>query len=232
MSEKNPFTKAFQKNAPNKKTAKTNKKTAEKDAIFNYTPKGLVTGNITNRDYVFIDDTTTITIRYDVVGRQAKVIMIKGNEEGEEYTYSEITVVGCWTDETVEIEHVYMQNATGKRYCTKSVAYMLKVLITEAANNKTFPYKGVVNLVSQVPRKALYCYSHAFVENGFQPDRDEITNFINQVDSDFGFAFQFKKFISTEQMRLSIEQMRLSEKKSSESSESSEKSKSNQLRFL
>lgn len=217
------------KNAPktktNKKTAKTNKKTAEKDAIFNYRPKGLVTGTITNRDYVFIDGTTTITIRYDVVGQQAKVIMIKGDEEGEEYTYSEITVLGCWTDETVEIQQVDMQNAKGKRYCTNSVAYMLKVLITEAANNKTFPYKGVVNIVSMVPRKALYCYSHAFGENGFQPDIQEITSFRNQKDSEYGFQFLFENFTSTEQERLSIEQRRLSEKKSSES-------KSNQLRFL
>ena len=97
-----------------------------------------------------------------------------------------------------------MDNAKGNGLCTRAVAYLLKVLLDEAAKIKEFPYKGKVYIASKNPCAAVNCYSHAFMINGFLPNKDEIKKFIKKSDewnknTEEFLKFEFIKFISKSQ---------------------------------
>ncbi len=99
-----------------------------------------------------------------------------------------------------------MDNAKGKGFCTRAVAYLLKVLLDEAAKKNEFPYEGKVYIASTNPCAAVNCYSHAFMINGFLPNKDEMEKFI-KISHEWKknmkmfpmLRFVFTKFISKSQ---------------------------------
>ena len=161
------------------------------------------------RSYTFIDKDEEFTIEYCPTTKQAKVteIKIKGNK-----SLQIREIIGEHTLTKLKIDYVYMENAKGKGFCTRAVAYLLKVLLDEAAKINEFPYEGTVYIATKNPCAAVNCYSHAFMINGFLPNKDEMKNFMKKSDewkkntekfgkdSRYGsLTFIFSKFISKSQ---------------------------------
>ena len=68
-----------------------------------------------------------------------------------------------------------------------------------------YPYKGSVYIVSRVPCRAVNCYTHAFLNNGFEPNKGEMNEFKKEFkqwkseESNEVFKFQFNEFFSKAQ---------------------------------
>jgi len=147
----------------------------------------------------------------------------KENEQCKDFIYTQIQVKydkmvsAAWNPTHIEIEYVYLGNAAKQKpgICTRTVSYLLKVLLLESKRVKQFPYIGKVHISSKFPCAAGNCYSHAFQNNGFRPDPKEMEDFIKKKASSLGlFDFKFKNFISTVQI---LKQKRLLRNKIKES---------------
>ena len=114
-------------------------------------------------------------------------------------------VSGSFKRDSIEIEYVYLGEARGSKLCTVAVSYLLKVLLMESARVGKYPYKGFVYVESMDPCKAVNCYTHAFQNNGFEPNEEEMANFQNKVTKWLAgtqrrtFRFEFENFFSEAQ---------------------------------
>ena len=81
----------------------------------------------------------------------------------------------------------------------------VKGLLMESARVGKYPYKGSVLIQSMDPCKAVNCYTHAFQNNGFEPDEMEMYYFQRGVTKWLAgsqrrqFKFAFDNFISQAQ---------------------------------
>lgn len=134
----------------------------------------------------------------------------KENEKCKDYIFNIATaltdekmVSAAWNPTTIEIEFVYLGDAAKQKpgICTRTVSYLLKVLLLESQRVKQFPYIGKVHISSNFPCAAGNCYSHAFQNNGFRPDPKEMEDFIKKKALYVGlFDFTFNNFINTVQI--------------------------------
>ena len=113
------------------------------------------------------------------------------------------------------VDTVQMYEAKGKGVCTRSVAYMIKVLVIESKAQKIYPFLGTVQVSSENPCAAVNCYIKAFKLNGYDEDDSEVEEFpyhmIEEADSDcddddptfkWKVDFTFRKFSNSELYRL------------------------------
>jgi len=134
----------------------------------------------------------------------------KENNQCKDFIYTNATalrdeqmVSAAWNPTTIEIELVYLGDAAKQKpgICTRTVSYLLKVLLMESQRVQQFPYIGKVHISSNFPCAAGNCYSHAFQNNGFRPDPKEMEDFIKKKASYGGlFDFTFNNFINTVQI--------------------------------
>lgn len=134
----------------------------------------------------------------------------KENKQCKDFIYTLTTalrdeqmVSAAWNPTTITIELVYLGDAAQQKpgICTRTVSYLLKVLLLESKCVQQFPYIGKVHLSSNFPCAAGNCYSHAFQNNGFRPDPNEMEDFIKKKASHAGlFDFTFNNFINTVQI--------------------------------
>ena len=183
-----------------------------------YKPKKLVDDKRPQKSaitYTFKDGFKTFTVQYFHKHKEARVRLIECDKDDgkcKEFRHdmwedNKQMIIGHWTDRRIEIDLVYMGKAKGSGHCTKAVSYMLKVLLLESAKKKCYPYIGRVYISSTRPCSAVNCYSHAFINNGFLPNKSEVKQFLNDsmnLDPDgFGmyntFDFVFDEFMSTTQ---------------------------------
>lgn len=140
--------------------------------------------------YRFEEAQKTFVVDYYRERREARVVKIICNKEGDEkckpFAHDLLSVrsqrqtqkvVGNWNSTEVEIDNVNMGEAKGSGHCSTAVSYMLKVLLLESAKEGEFPYNGEVYLSSNNPCAAIQCYTHAFANNGFSVDKDELKKF-------------------------------------------------------
>lgn len=163
--------------------------------------------------YEFEDDKNIFNVEYDSKQRAAFVINVqcKRNNNCIPFTHDRDKrrqISGVWTESYLEIELVYLGNAAkqgkGNGICTRAVSYLLKVLLIESAKMSHFPYRGKVHVSSMYPCAAGNCYKHAFENNGFIPDKDELEEFVEKNNSNRGkyLDFKFTQFVSVEQAKL------------------------------
>lgn len=192
-----------------------------------YKRRELVHGKEFSTTYAFEDDTDTYILEYFHKEQKAVVRMIKCKELNEEinnawlkdddsrpFYYDPYSVTGRrekifgeWNNERVAIEAVYMGQAKGSGRCSKAVSYLIKVMLLESAKLKAYPYKGEVYISSSQPCAAVNCYAHAFMNNGFMPDDQELKNFkedSKNIDQNATgmfntFIFEFNNFFSKSQ---------------------------------
>ena len=153
------------------------------------------------------DEALVIELGYDVEERQASVYSITCEEECTHfYRNSEQYVVGDLVGkDELEIEYVDLGDAKSSGYCTKAVSYVIKVLLIESAMVGQYPYKGSFFILSRVPCRAVNCYTHAFQNNGFEPNQSEMNEFKKELKkwksegSDRALEFQFNQFLSRAQ---------------------------------
>jgi hypothetical protein len=195
------------------------------DQLSNYTKQTLQKPSLVTH-YTFTEDQKTFILGYYKEKRKAKVLRIQCRkkdrcknfyyyDKSEELLAKE-NVIGTWNEDFMEIKMVAMGQTKGSRHCTKAVSYMLKVLLLESAKEKQYPSKGKVYIDSDNPCRAFNCYSHAFINNGFKPDPDEVKQFrkaVTEVETNrtIGrFRFTFQNFTSVQQFawrkRLAIDE--------------------------
>ena len=193
-----------------------------------YEGRKLADGKEFSTTYAFEDDTDTYILEYFHKEQKAVVRMIKRKNVDEEidnawlkddsrpFYYDPYSVTGRrekifgeWTNEMVAIEAVYMGQAKGSGRCSKAVSYLIKVMLLESAKLNAYPYKGEVYISSSQPCAAVNCYAHAFMNNGFMPDDEELKDFkedSKNIDPKGKgmyntFDFEFSGFINKSQKK-------------------------------
>ena len=179
------------------------KDTCGLDQFETYTRKQMVDGEVYPQKsmYIFDDKGKSYTIKYS--DSSAEIVDIKEDnvsifEEGKP------NITGKWDDRMVEIENVFFQDAKGKGYCTMAVSYLLKVMLNEAAKQGKFPYLGKVYIFSRMPCPAVNCYTHAFMNNTFVPNPEELKDFKMELSywlKQHKFRYTFEKFYSDVQLK-------------------------------
>ena len=166
------------------------------------------------RKWVFEDKLNIFHIEYDPSRRDAfvtKVLCKPENKRCKPFIYNPLralreskAIVGKWNDTTVEIELVFLGDTAGTGICTRTVSYMLKVLLLEAKKLEKYPYVGMVHIKTPSPCAAGNCYKHAFQNNDFRPDPNEIKAFIAKTKEKQNgkFDFTFKNFLNVSQLRI------------------------------
>ena len=164
--------------------------------------------------YRFKDGNKTFIISYNAKDQRSKVMKIDCVTQGSTCkTFRNDDrkqhIVGIWYDDTIEIKYVYLGDAKGSGHCSKAVSYLLKVLLLESAKVHKYPYTGHVYISTSYPCHAVNCYAHAFINNGFKPDTEEIKTFReemqDEIDSDGDLSdevdFTFRNFFSEDQYK-------------------------------
>jgi len=241
-----------QSKSPVKKEEKTKRRKRREKVIFDrchieelaeYIPPKLVEEYLigSGKDsliYTFDEPDKTYIIKYTPDKQKACVSKIKCKKKSKPncktFTYQVAfqQVVGNFNFlGAVIIKNVDMGHTKG--HCSKAVAYMLKVLLIEAAKLNTYPYKGIVCLASGTQCAAVNCYSHAFQMNGFEPNMHEMVDFLEKnerkeykYDGD-SICFVFNKFRNTEQRQKAL----MKRKKERASKMMSNKYVHNELKF-
>lgn len=175
------------------------------------------------RSYTFIYNEYQFKIKYCPKKQEATVTEIKSSDD---QSLKIKKIIGKHFRTEIIIKFVYMDNAKGKGFCTQAVAYLLKVLLDEAAKKNEFPYEGKVYIESKNPCAAVNCYSHAFMINGFLPDKDEMERFIktsHEWEKNMKkfplLKFVFTRFISKSQLEKFKQQTSKKRKKVKNTSE-------------
>ena len=193
-----------------------------------YESRKLADGKEFSTTYAFEDGTDTYILEYFQKEQKAVVRMIKCKNVNEEmdnawlkddsrpFYYDPYSVTGRrekifgeWTNEMVAIEAVYMGPAKGSGRCSKAVSYLIKVMLLESAKLNAYPYKGAVYISSSQPCAAVNCYAHAFMNNGFMPNDEELKSFkedSKNIDPKGTgmyntFDFEFEEFFSKSQKK-------------------------------
>lgn len=208
---------------------KVTKDPCKVDNFRTYEGRQLAEGQEFSTTYAFEDDTYTYILEYFQKEQKAVVRIIKCKGLDEEidnawlkdddcrpFYYDPYSVTGRrekifgkWTTERVSIEAVFMGEAKGSGLCSKAVSYLIKVMLLESAKVKAYPYLGDVYISSTEPCAAVNCYAHAFMNNGFMPEDDELKNFkedSKNIDTEGKgmyntFDFSFEKFFSKAQKK-------------------------------
>ena len=133
------------------------------------------------------------TLKMYILGYVADVESGDDDESDDESDDEVTSKLGIYVDT------VQMYEAKGKKLCTRSVAYMIKVLVIESKAQKIYPYLGTVHVTSENPCAAVNCYIKAFKLNGYDEDDSEVDEFPYhmQQDSDsdeWKADFTFRKF--------------------------------------
>ena len=161
--------------------------------------------------YRFKDGNKTFIISYNAEEQRSKVMKIDCVTQGSTCrTFRnddrDHLIEGLWHGDTIEIKYVYLGDARGSGHCSKAVSYLLKVLLLESAKVHKYPYIGYVYISTAYPCHAVNCYTHAFINNGFKPDQEEINTFKEEMldrDSDgdllYKVDFAFQTFWSEDQ---------------------------------
>lgn len=171
-------------------------------------------------EYTFEDKGKTFIVSYNAHAQKSKVVQIDCVTQGSKCkTFknndSSQHIEGRWYDDTIEIKYVYLGDARGSGHCSKAVSYLLKVLLLESAKVHKYPYEGFVYISSTYPCHAVNCYAHAFINNGFKPDPEEINTFREEmedeeIDSDGDLPdnvdFTFRNFWSEDQYKKYLEE--------------------------
>tara|TARA_A100001015_G_scaffold291555_1_gene365878 strand:- start:5179 stop:5724 length:546 start_codon:yes stop_codon:yes gene_type:complete len=160
--------------------------------IKTYKPPTLVEPTVSNSSYQFKEKDRTYT--YEYYRNEQKV------EGGCKYVTSDC-LMGVWSETFISIKDVTMMTPG---FCSKSVAYMLKVLLMESAKVNEFPYEGHVYIVTTEACKAVNCYTHAFQMNKFEPNGMELRKFRkenNKRKKNESIYFKFTGFCSVEQKK-------------------------------
>ena len=198
-----------------------------------YERRKLVDGKEFSTTYAFEDDTETYVLEYFHKEQKAVVRMIKSkstrvvkedadwmkDDKEKVFYYDPYSnyvplrrygmqkIYGRYYKNEVIIDNVHMGAAGGSGRCTKAISYLIKVILLETAKLGAYPYVGGVYISTSKPCAAVNCYTHAFINNGFMPDNEELKDFkedSKNIDPDGlgmydDFDFEFKKFFSESQ---------------------------------
>jgi hypothetical protein len=177
------------------------------DNFETYENRKLAKGQEFSTTYAFEDGTETYVLEYFHKEQKAVVRMIKCKssstvvEEDEDwmkdddckvfyydpysnyvpFKYGMQKIFGSYYQNEVQINSVRMGETKGSGRCSKAVSYLIKVLLLESAKVNSYPYKGDVYISSAHPCSAVNCYAHAFMNNGFLPDKEELSSFKLQL---------------------------------------------------
>ena len=198
-----------------------------------YERRKLADGKEFSTTYAFEDDTETYVLEYFHKEKKAVVRMIKSKSSSRvvkedadwmkddkekvfyydpysnyvPLTYGIQKIYGSYYKNEVQINTVHMGAAGGSGRCSKAISYLIKVVLLETAKLGVYPYFGGVYISTSKPCAAVNCYAHAFMNNGFMPDDQELKIFKEEsknIDPDGlgmydDFDFEFRKFFSKSQ---------------------------------